>query len=59
MAQNKPEIDAHRFAAVLAGFDICNSSDEETVAAAKVSDSMATTSGVRNGLVERTPSDDS
>jgi len=47
VAQNKPEIDAHRFAAVLAGFDICNSSDEEALTKGLALRRMAVKAGMR------------
>jgi hypothetical protein len=45
--QSKPDIDVHRFAAVLAGFDICNSSDEEALTKALVLRRMAAKARMR------------
>jgi hypothetical protein len=46
-AQNNPKIDARRFAALLAGFDLGNPSDEEALAKARVLRRMAGAAGMR------------
>ena len=46
-AQNKPDIDAHRFAGVLAGFDVCNASDEEALTKGLALRRMAVKAGMR------------
>jgi hypothetical protein len=46
-AQDKPDIDVHRFASVLAGFDICNGSDEEAITKGLALRRMASGAGMR------------
>jgi hypothetical protein len=45
--QNKPDIDVHRFASVLAGFDTCNDNDQEAVTKGLALRRMAKTAGMR------------
>jgi hypothetical protein len=46
-AQNKPKIDARRFAALLAGFDTGNGSEEEAIAKVRALRRMAEAAGMR------------
>jgi len=46
-AQNKPKIDAHRFATLLAGFDTGNGSEEEALAKGRMLRRMAEAAGMR------------